>query len=334
MKILKILFFILISNIAFGQPGPFGGMLSFKVYNNGKKIDLPNENWKIIPTNITLADSTNIHYSGFLRNKIDGFYYIIPAPTPGGGNVNNDFYLDIVYKKDTMRVYPPSFRNQTIELDSIPFQKGVYKIPQSVYDFKKISKKGTYYGKLPVPNLYGDWNLFTKETYKCYIEKVEDLDYVLNDNGFYGEEKYDFRHHWQNLYITPIGTNYYFNENVIVAYNYSSKTTTIYEVKDFSNNHYWYSGKPSVRSLFYKNNQLFAIIYKGTENCGIYKLHFIEEETKENLKYLEKKQVIEEYEARIKLLETRYKQNAGFREREKYQATEKFNEIMKTFEKE
>lgn len=333
MKSQLITFFLLFCINSFAQPGPFGGMLSFKVYNNGKKINLPNENWKITPTNITLADSANTGRFYF-PDKNEGFYNIIPAPTPAGGSVKDDFYLDIVFKKDTMRIYPPSFRHQDIELDSIPFQKGVYKIPQSVYDFKKISKKGTYYGKHLVPNLYGDWNLFAKETYKCYIEKVEDLDYVLNDNAVYGgEEKYNFSRHWQNLYITPIGTNYYFNDNVIVAYNYSSEATTIYEVKDFSNNHYWYSGKPSVRSLFYKNNQLFAIIYKGTESCGIYKLHFIDEEAKENLKYLEKKQVIEEYEAEIKLLETRYKQNAGYREREKYQATEKFNQIMKTFEK-
>lgn len=333
MKSQLITLFLLFCINSFAQPGPSGGMLSFKVYNNGKKINLPNENWKITPTNITLADSANTGRFYF-PDKNEGFYNIIPAPTPAGGSVKDDFYLDIVFKKDTMRIYPPSFRHQDIELDSIPFQKGVYKIPQSVYDFKKNSKKGTYYGKLPVPNLYGDWNLFAKETYKCYIEKVEDLDYVLNDNAVYGaEEKYNFTRHWQNLYITPIGTNYYFNDNVIVTYSYSSEETTIYEVKDFSNNHYWYSGKPSVRSLFYKNNQLFAIIYKGTESCGIYKLHFIEEERKENFKYLEKKQVIEEYEAEIKLLETRYKQNAGYREREKYQATEKFNQIMKTFEK-
>ncbi|MFN3757115.1 MAG: hypothetical protein ACK4RM_09175 [Flavobacterium sp.] len=325
MKNLTILVFIIISNIAFGQPGPSGGMLAIKIYREGKQIDLPNENWQIIPTNITLADSKRDN-----PDKGDKFYYIIPVPTPVGGDVDNDFYLDIVLKKDTMRIYPPSFRHQNIVLDSIPFQKGVYKIPQSVYDFKKISKKGAYYGKLPVPNLYGDWNLFTNETYKCYIEKTEDLDYVPNDNGFYGEEKYDFKHHWQNLYVLTTGTSYYFNDNVIIAYKYSSGTTTIYEVKNFSDNHYWYSlHRPSVRSLFYKDNQLFAIIYKAVENCGVYKLHFVDEEPTENLHYLEKKQVIEEYEAELKRLKVYDK---GYREREIPQVTKKFNEIMKTLE--
>lgn len=334
MKVKTYIFLFLLSltHFTFGQPGPMGGRLSIKIYNKGKHIELPSENWKIIPTNITLADSTNNPYIRIIPNgkpEKSDFFDIIPEPTPGGGNVSDSFYLDIVHKKDTMRIYTPDFKYQSVELDSIPFKKGVYKIPQTIYNLRGLSKKiNGYYDKIPVPNLYGNWDLFTRETYKCYIEKVEDIDW----ESFYGknhyEDRYDWRR-WQYLYIRGISTNFYFYDNVIVKHKYGSREVTIYDVKDYSDVHYWASGTPRISSLFYKDNALFAIINKGNHIRGIYKLHFIDEEATGHLRYLEKKQVTEEYEAQLKGLKVYDK---GYRERETLRATEKYNEIMKNFE--
>lgn len=329
---LSILFLFFCIN-SFAQPGSHGGYLSFKVYKDGKLINLPNKDWEVVPNNIILADSTKhtLVYALLGEKQKSDFYYIVPEPTPVGGKVDVDFHLDIIYQGDTMRIFPPSIQFQNIELDSIVFKKGIYKIPQHIYNLKEISKKGKVsYDKDPVPSIYGDWDLFTRETYKCYIEKTQDIDF----ESFYGRNYSDFQNDWRNwqyLYIQNTNSNYYFYENTIVKYIYGSREVTVYEVKDYSNTHHFYSGTPRVSTLFYKDNNVFAIINKGNNIRGIYKLHFIEENSKENLSYLEQKQVIEEYEAYIKMLETRYNQNAPYKESEKYRAKERFNEIMETF---
>lgn len=325
VALLIILFFPKISN---AQPGAYGGFLNFKLYKNGELVNLSDKEWRVIPANITLADSTNTE-SYLLPDKKNDFFYIVPLPTPAGGIVSDDFFIDIIHQQDTMRIYPPNIQIQEIELDSIPFKKGIYKIPQTVYDFKEFSKKKDgYYEKVPLPNIYGNWDLFTKETYKCYIEKTEDIEWTSSYGRNENKEIFDWRN-WQYLYIHEIGTNYYFFDNVIVKYKYDSREVTIYEVKDYSDSHYWSSGTPRVSNLFYKDDTIFAIINKGNNIKGVYKLHFVDEKMTKDLSYLERKQVIEEYEAYIKRLQ---KYNIDFRERETSQATERFNEIMKSFE--
>jgi hypothetical protein len=329
MKGLIVFSLFLISILSFGQPGPSGGMLAIKVFRNGKRIELPNANWQIIPTNITLADKT-IDYSSFYFAVDSSMYYIVPQATPAGGNVADDFYLDIVFGKDTMTIFPPSFKHRDIILDSIPFHKGVYKIPQSVYDFRELSKKGYYYGKTPIPNLIGDWDLFTRETYKCYIEKVEDLDDVSNENAYYENKQSDFKQHWQSLSLQYASVVYYFNDNVIVAYSYAAGTTKIYDVKDFSDIHYFtFQWKPSVRSLFSKGGEVYAVIYKNSDNCGIFKLHFVDEKPKEDLNYLLKKQIVEEYEAELKGLRL-YEQS--YRDNEAPKITWKYEAVLESLE--
>jgi hypothetical protein len=327
MRVVLVFSLFLISILSFAQPGPSGGLLAIRVFRNGKRIDLPNANWQVIPTNIVLADSTNDHRSYYFI-KDSSMYYIVPQATPAGGNVGNDFYLDIVFGKDTMTIFPPSFKHRDIILDSIPFKKGVYKIPQSVYDFKELSKKGNYYGKTPVPNLYGDWDLFTRETYKCYIEKVEDLDDVPNENAHYENKQSDFKQHWQSLSLRNASVAYYFNDNVIVAYSYADGTTKIYEVKDFSDIHYFtFLWPPSVRALYSKGNDVYAIIYKNSDNSGIFKLHFVDEKPKEDLNYLVKKQIIEEYEAELKGLMLYEK---SYRDKEAPKITAKFEAVLES----
>lgn len=317
--------------ICIAQPGPFGGLLAFKVYKDGKFVDLSNKNWEIIPNNITLADSTN--YNHFYIKKKENYYYIIPLHTPAGAKVSPDFYFDIVYKKDTMRIYPPNIKNQEIELDSIPFKKGVYKIPQSVYDFRLIAKKQVkYYDYKTVPSLYDNWDLFTKETYKCYIEKTEDLDNISNYYGIIGnkEEAYQFKD-WQ--YLENKGAYYYFNGNVIVKVKYNSEEKiTIYEVKNYSDTYFlpWFACIPRVVSLFSKNDTIYAIIYKTSEDCGIFKLNFVDEKTSIDLHYLKRKQIIEEYEARIKGLKV---YDTEIRRKFMEETTKKFDEIMKSFDR-
>jgi hypothetical protein len=124
------------------------------------------------------------------------------------------------------------------------------------------------------------------------------------------------------------GVAYYFNDDVIVAYSYALETTTIYEVKDFSDVHYFRpQWRMSVRSLFSKDGEVFAVIYKNSDNCGIFKLHFVDEKPTEDFNYLLKKQITEEYEAELNGLRL-YDQT--YRDRETPQITRKYEAVLES----
>jgi len=134
MKNSIILLILIFINISFvnAQPGPYSGILKFKVYKDGKIIDLSNKNWKVITGKYIYSEKQKPY-------KFPEFYQIIPKGTPMGGMVSDDFYLDIIFKKDTMKIYTPSFSSKDVILDSIPFLKGTFKIPQHNYDLKYIT---------------------------------------------------------------------------------------------------------------------------------------------------------------------------------------------------
>ncbi|MNU30933.1 hypothetical protein D3C71_194440 [compost metagenome] len=306
------------------QPGPSGGWLSIKVYDKGRLVNLRDDSWKVIPMNINLSEGDD-----YMSPQEPGFYYIIPKRTPAGGDVGDNFYLDIVHKGDSMRIHPPDFRHMSIELDSIPFAKGEYTIPASVYQFKAISKRASdYNGQLPVPNIYSDWQLFRKETYKCYLEKVIDLDNVPEDNSFYGEpECYTYRN-WPYLSVDNGSVSYYFNRNVIVQYKYSTHAVKVFVVKDISADHFMGrgGGVPRITGLYRKDGAILAMVYKNNDNCGIFRLNFVEEQGTPRASGLVLKQLLEEYQSAIKSLKV-YEQ--AYRERETSVLTAAYKERLR-----
>ena len=279
---------------SYGQE-PHGGSFHFKVYNEGELIKFPNTTWEIHAKNSVFEDRPIVKHEVIYAYD---FNVIAPEQTLGGGLVSDDFYLDIIHNKDTMRIFPPSFKDRYVELDSISFRKGTYTIPVSVHDFRALSKKIVHhYKKSITPNIYTDWELFKHETYKCYIEQVESLDYAIHGQEFnYADGKSDWRK-WESLYLPQLSDTYSYYENVIVKYNHSTEQLQVFEVKDVSNIHYSDTGTPRVVSLYYKDNNIFAIINKGNKIIGIYKLHFVEDQPINNLDDLKKKQLTEEYDA-------------------------------------
>jgi hypothetical protein len=290
--------FLLTVNNGFGQPGAYTGTLSFKVYHEGKMADLSNKKWQIAPHNITLEDMPKPY-------AYPGFYQLIPKGTPVGGRVKENFYLDIIFKKDTMKIYTPNFSSADVTLDSIPFRKGVFKIPQHIYDLKDITKH-----KYPqyTPKLNGDWSLFAaeKKIYKCYTEKVGDLDRI--SSNLYA----NYNNEWDKIRVYDSAAMYYSFKNNVIISTKDEKNFTIYQVKRISDTAFTgqdvSQNRIIIRSLFYRDNALFALIEKsygrtspsGT-SYGIYKLHFIEENSsKELLASLERKQIDEDYEAFVK----------------------------------
>lgn len=303
----SIIFLVLqffITTFIFAQPGPYSGILKFKVYKDGKIIDLSNKKWKVITGKYTPSEKQTPY-------KFPDFYQITPLQTPMGGIVFEDFYLDIIFKKDTMRIYTPSFHSSNVILDSIPFKKGTFKIPQHIYDLKYITnRKHEKY----TPKINGDWELFKKNTYKCFIERVEDLDNIsqLKNSSCNGEFDY---------ILIPDRQYYYFKENVIIETN-DDKNFNIYQIKDIIEVSFWNKSLKSntfkIKNLFQKENILFAIIEKfyGTTtgtSYGIYKLHFIKDEVPTTIKnYLEIKQITEDYNTVVKFIERYPKHWAGY----------------------
>ena len=298
---LYIFFMIfLIWRTGFAQPGAYGGSLEFKVYKDGKQVDLSGKNWKIIPNNGVFKEPSNPY-------KHPDFYQIVSLPTPMGGMVKPEFYLDIVFKMDTMRVYTPNFSNSDVKLDSIPFKKGTYKIPNHIYGLKQMvdENKSLNYK----PTLNENWEVFSTnvlETYKCYIEKIEDIEF-LSRRSPYGASK-----EWDKMSTTKRQLFSFIN-NIIMTTE-DSKNYVIYEIKNISETTFWcedIGGYISINSIFQKNNTIYALIEKfygstqpsGT-TYGIYKLHFVEESISDTLViYLKRKQIEEDFEAVIKLVE-------------------------------
>lgn len=296
LYLLLLAFFFSVKGLAQPLDNRYDGYLEFKVYKDGKQVDLSAKNWKVIPNNGLFKEPTDSY-------KFPNFYRI-----SAGGFIRDDFYLDIVFKKDTMRIYTPSFIFYRFTIDNIPFKKGVYKIPQYVFDLKhtKMLENKNY-----TPNVNDNWDLFKKETYRCYPENVKFLDTIIEKDP----RKFD----WEYI-TTPTKQTYFFHSNLIIKTN-DRKNYKGYEVNNITDILFW-DTRPNpqpiesyVKSLFYENDTLFAIIeryYPGFRTAGrvfgLYKLHFVEEGISEELeKYLKEKQIEEDYKVAIWLTEKEIK---------------------------
>lgn len=298
MKKSLLSFLLLLFAAAFvaAQPGPYSGILKFKVYNNGEMIDLSNPDWLLVPAKYTSVPNPKPY-------QFPDYYQITPKGTPMGGMVQEDFYLYLIHKKDTMKIYTPDFSSENVVLDNIPFSKGTFKIPQHIYLLKELTSNSY---ENYTPKLNGDWNLFRKETYKCLIERVLDIDEVTASN--YNCASYS------SFERIMIDNQYYdYNYDFIIK-PIDEKNKRIYRVQDIETVSFWNTRKKEnkffIKSLFYRDKTLFAIIrktYNGPESgtaYGIYKLHFVEDEVPKELALdLKEKQIIEDYTNILKFKE-------------------------------
>jgi hypothetical protein len=252
---------------------PVSGILSFRVFNNGKMVDLNSNGWKVSPA-IDDKFFKSISYT------YPGYYSIKPRPSPGGAVLNRDFHVEIIHLKDTMKLFMPSIDYKEVKIDSIPFASGIYHIPQHIYNVKPLM---AYYKTCAfTPNLNGDWSLFSKEVYQCYLEKVQDvqMDYLPHDY-FHNYTKLELMNNL-NYHNKAKSNNYYYLENAII-YSDNDRDYKIYRVREISDTTFWGSKieETKICFLYAQNNQVYAVAsrdfgsYTGRiTEFGIYKLHF------------------------------------------------------------
>ena len=147
-KALFSLFLILLlKSVGTAQPGPYSGTLSFRVFDNDKIVDLTSNNWEVRP-------AINDKFFQLVAYAYPGYYIVKPQATPAGANLKKDFHIEIIHQKDTMKVYMPSINYQDVKIDSVPFKKGIFHIPQYIYDMKQIT--GYYKRYNFIPQINGD----------------------------------------------------------------------------------------------------------------------------------------------------------------------------------
>lgn len=291
-----IIMIMLFTGFVNAQPGYYG-TFEFKIFNDKKLVDLSGDNWKVI------TDKNSINYPTHSYKYPD--YYRIEV---SGGSGGEDLYVDIVFKSDTMRIYTPSINLRTVTLDSVAFKKGIFKIPTHLYDLKDLLRKTPNYEY--IPNIKGNWDLFStkKEVYKCYIEKIEDLDNISSPS-LTAENGNTMR--WKS------STQFYFKRNYIIKYqegydnnNHWEDKHLIYEIKNIVDTTFWGGKikKYEILSLYAKENALYALIKKSyadlnKDTYGVYKLYFVDEDKlNEKLVFtLKKQQIKEDYLSAMKL---------------------------------
>lgn len=291
-----IITILLFTGFVKAQPGYYGSF-QFKIYNNKALVNLSDSNWKVI-TNKNLKTNPSQSY------KFPNYYKI----SIEGGNGSEDLFVDIVFKKDTMRIYPPSINLRTVTLDSISFKKGIFKIPNHIYDLKDLVKKAPKNYEY-IPNIGSNWDLFSTniEVYKCYIEKIEDLDMIStstlpSDNGNSMNWKSSIQFYFKKNYIIKHHDGYDKN-------NHWDNKHFIYEIKNINDSTFW-GGKINryeILSLYAKENILYALIKKSYSDLnkdayGVYKLYFVDEEkiTDKLAVELNKQQIEEDYKSAMK----------------------------------
>lgn len=262
-----------VQHIALAQPGPYAGALLFKVSCNGEIVDLDSKGWKVSP-------SQGDAFFKLITYTFPGYYTIHPRPG-NGAILPANFHIEIVHFKDTMAVYMPSIDCQTVKIENIPFEKGIYRIPQHVYDVKTITDQNKAYTFTPAIN--GDWSLFRKKNHECYLEKVQDIEtnYPYSDYGN-NLSKLELMYRMELSGKNSHSSFYYF-DNVIIS-THDNKSHKIYLVKEISDTTFWGSkiNDSKICFLYAQNHQIYAIAARSfgaftpgiITEFGIFKLHF------------------------------------------------------------
>ncbi|MBD1363344.1 hypothetical protein IDJ77_05920 [Mucilaginibacter sp. ZT4R22] len=266
-----VVVFMMSSVIAHAQPGPYTGTLKFRLFYKGNLVEQNDSTWHISPA---LEDPrfASIKY-------INSYYHIIPRKTPVGGDVPANFCFSIVHLNDSMVVYVPEFAyKREVVLDSLSFSRGIYHIPDHLYDLKGLFKNEKH--SRFFPNIDSTWQPFTNRTYECYLEKVENIDQISDESFSSLGNVSNFRD--MHLYRAPNNQLYYYRNNAILS-SVNNRQFIVYKVCEITDSTFWGTKmeSPFVSSLFQKNGQLYAIAARKYNADGIYssygifKVHFI-----------------------------------------------------------
>ncbi|OYU83684.1 MAG: hypothetical protein CFE24_10170 [Flavobacterium sp. BFFFF2] len=287
---------LLCVSAACAQPGYYGAF-AFKLFYNNELVNLSEQAWQVV----TYKQSGTMPTHSY---SFPDFYQI----SVDGGNGKAPFFVDIIHEKDSMRIYPPTIDFRTVTFDHIDFKKGVFNIPNHLYNLQDLLKKSPDYYEYS-PNIKGNWDLFAahKEVYKCYLEQVEALDFagtplLAADQGQ--------AMNWKS-------TSFLYKKNYIIKHhdgydknNHWDNKHYIYEIKNVSTATFWGGqiGGYEILSLYAKGSTLYAIVKKSYpdlkgDTFGVYKLHFVDESpiTGPLATLLKKQQTTEDYHGAMKL---------------------------------
>ena len=293
---LRLLLLFFCAGSVCAQPGYYGAF-AFKLFYKDQLVNLSDQAWKVVTYKLSGSMPTHSYsFPDFYKISVDG------------GSGKAPFYIDIIHEQDSMRIYPPAIGFRTVIMEHIPFQKGDYTIPNHLYDLQDLLKKAPDYYEY-IPNLTGNWALFTtqKEVYKCYLEKVDDLD-MAGTPLLTAEQGQTMN--WKS-------TSFYYKKNFIIKHhdgydknNHWDNKHFIYEIKNVSTATFWGGqiGGYEILSLYVEGNTLFAIIKKSYpdlkgDTYGIYKLHFVDDAALPDslATMLQQQQRTEDYQAAMKL---------------------------------
>ncbi len=243
-----------LASLSFGQPGPFGGSLTFRIFDeNGVLITPSRTEFTVTAENIN--DGDNFSYS-------KSYFLMTPNKTPVGSFVSKNFHIRIIYYVDTMLIYTPNFGDVHINFDSITFQSGTFNIPDHIYNF---DNSNLFLNGNTRPNIKADWVFFKSTTPTVFIELIEELTPP--------KEWDEFSKKYFKTFLKPIKIKYptketFYLSNIIIVKD-SIEYFTVYQIKDIVENTLFSDSKVyefKVDTIYYENNFLYAI---GFRDFGI-----------------------------------------------------------------
>lgn len=168
MKTFIIILFSLIGIGLNAQPGSWGGYnMSFVLIDKSTNsiIDLMDKNYKVFPT-CYYGDKYEIIDTFKYDTKKNCFYYQFES-TPVGPALRNQFTINVVYKKDTMKIYSA----ESFKGDTLHFQKGEYISTENYLIAKSIST-------------FNNTKILNKNIYDYELTKLIKLPYYnVEENG-------------------------------------------------------------------------------------------------------------------------------------------------------
>jgi hypothetical protein len=105
-------------------------------------------------------------------DRSQGYYHVVPPDFYGGAPVTDAFRVYVVRGRDTMFVYPPSIQLNHVQLDSIPFRPGTYRLTDFMYKAAALARP---LGLRTSPGPRADWNALRTPVAVMYVEEVANL---------------------------------------------------------------------------------------------------------------------------------------------------------------
>lgn len=138
LLLVVVMAMLLVPGMVLSQPGPSGGTLRVRVFDDHGRIITPeNKYFQVYLDTVGIHQDSNVEHSFKLNwgNK-EGVWYWDSYPTPMGGMCPGDIDLIITDCMDTMRVLLTCPAYGLLKIDSIPFLPGVYEPDMLMINFK------------------------------------------------------------------------------------------------------------------------------------------------------------------------------------------------------